>query len=154
LTESPYEEITWLLGAERADSLGADIINSSLGYTTFEGEFDNDAYNHTYDDMDGKTTIVSRAARFATRTGILVTNSAGNDGNKSWHYIGAPADVDSVFTIGATNYDRSYAALSSVGPNAAGDQKPDVAAVGAGTIVGNTFRQCFQREAGPPFLPH
>jgi serine protease AprX len=136
--ESPYEEITWLLAAERADSLGVDIINSSLGYTTFEGEFDDDAYNHTYADMDGKTTIVSRAARFATRTGILVTNSAGNDGNKSWHFIGAPADVDSVFTIGASNYDRSYAALSSVGPNAAGVQKPDVAAVGAGTIVGNS----------------
>jgi subtilisin family serine protease len=138
LAESPYEEITWLLAAERADSLGADIINSSLGYTTFEGEFDTDAYNHTYADMDGKTTIVSRAARFATRTGVIVTNSAGNDGNKSWHFIGAPADVDSVFTVGASNYDRSYAALSSVGPNAAGIQKPDVAAVGAGTIVGNT----------------
>jgi hypothetical protein len=69
---------------------------------------------------------------------MIVTNSAGNDGNKSWHFIGAPADVDSVFTVGASNYDRSYAALSSVGPNAAGIQKPDVAAVGAGTIVGNT----------------
>lgn len=138
LAESPYEEVTWLLAAERADSLGADIINSSLGYTTFEGEFDTDEYNHTYADMDGKTTIVSRAARFATRTGMIVTNSAGNDGNKSWHFIGAPADVDSVFTVGASNYDRSYAALSSVGPNAAGIQKPDVAAVGAGTIVGNT----------------
>jgi subtilisin family serine protease len=135
--ESPYEEITWLMAAERADSLGADVINSSLGYTTFDDEFDSPAYNHTYKDMDGKTTIVSRAARYATRKGILVVNSAGNDGNNSWKYIGAPADVDSVLTVGATNYDRSYASLSSVGPNSAGVQKPDVSAVGAGTIIGD-----------------
>lgn len=137
LGESPYEEITWLMAAERADSLGADVINSSLGYTTFDDEFDSPAYNHTYKDMDGKTTIVSRAARYATRKGILVVNSAGNDGSNSWHYVGAPADVDSVLTVGATNYDRSYASLSSVGPNSAGIRKPDVAAVGAGTIIGD-----------------
>lgn len=137
LGESPYEEITWLMAAERADSLGADVINSSLGYTTFDDEFDSPAYNHTYKDMDGKTTIVSRAARYATRKGILVVNSAGNDGSNSWHYVGAPADVDSVLTVGATNYDRSYASLSSVGPNSAGVRKPDVAAVGAGTIIGD-----------------
>ncbi|SDE95934.1 Por secretion system C-terminal sorting domain-containing protein [Dyadobacter soli] len=135
--ESPYEEITWLMAAERADSLGADVINSSLGYTTFDDEYNTPAYNHTYKDMDGKTTIVSRAARYATRKGIIVVNSAGNDGSNSWHYVGAPADVDSVLTVGATNYDRSYASLSSVGPNAAQQQKPDVAAVGAGTIVGD-----------------
>lgn len=135
--ESPYEEITWLMAAERADSLGADVINSSLGYTTFDDEFDSPAYNHTYKDMDGKTTIVSRAARYATRKGIIVVNSAGNDGNDSWQYIGAPADVDSVLTVGASNYDRSYASLSSIGPNSAGIRKPDVAAVGAGTIIGD-----------------
>jgi subtilisin family serine protease len=135
--ESPYEEITWLLAAERADSLGVDVINSSLGYTTFDDEFSTPAYNHTYQQMDGKTTIVSRAARYATRKGILVVNSAGNEGNNSWHYITAPADVDSVLTVGATSYDRGYASLSSVGPNAAGIQKPDVAAVGAGAVVGN-----------------
>ena len=135
--ESPYEEITWLMAAERADSLGADVINSSLGYTTFDDEFDSPAYNHTYKDMDGKTTIVSRAARYATRKGILVVNSAGNDGSNSWKYIGAPADVDSVLTVGATNYDRSYASLSSIGPNSAGVRKPDVSAVGAGTVVGD-----------------
>lgn len=135
--ESPYEEITWLMAAERADSLGADVINSSLGYTTFDDEFDSPAYNHTYKDMDGKTTIVSRAARYATRKGILVVNSAGNDGSDSWRYIGAPADVDSVLTVGASNYDRSYSSLSSIGPNSAGVRKPDVAAVGAGTIIGD-----------------
>ncbi|TDE16300.1 S8 family peptidase [Dyadobacter psychrotolerans] len=135
--ESPYEEITWLIAAERADSLGADIINSSLGYNTFDGEFNTPAYNYTYEDMDGKTTIISRAARFASRKGMVVTNSAGNEGSNSWRYIVAPADVDSVLSVGATNYDRSYSPLSSTGPNAAGQQKPDVAAVGAGAVVGN-----------------
>ncbi|MCF0060885.1 S8 family peptidase [Dyadobacter sp. LJ419] len=136
--ESPYEEITWLMAAERADSVGADVINSSLGYSEFDAEFDKPEYNYTYQDMDGKTTIVSRAARYATRTGILVVCSAGNEGNKVWRYVTAPADVDSVLTVGATNYERTYTALSSVGPNAAGQQKPDVAAVGLGTIIGNT----------------
>ncbi|KAA0989447.1 S8 family peptidase [Dyadobacter aurulentus] len=135
--ESPYEEITWLLAAERADSIGADVVNTSLGYYSFDDDFATDAYNYTYEDMNGKTTIISRAARFATRTGMLVVNSAGNEGNNAWRYITAPADVDSVLTVGATTYDRSYAALSSIGPNAAGQQKPDLAAVGFGTVVGS-----------------
>lgn len=132
-TESPYEEVTWLAGAERADSLGADVINTSLGYF----EFDDPTLSYTYADMDGKTTIISRAARYATRKGIIVVNAAGNEGNGSWKYITAPADVDSVLTVGACNYDKSYAALSSIGPNAAGQLKPDVAAVGSGTVIGN-----------------
>ncbi|MCF2516844.1 S8 family peptidase [Dyadobacter sp. CY351] len=136
--ESPYEEIAWLMAAERADSVGADVINSSLGYSQFDAEFNKPEYNYTYEDMDGKTTIISRAARYATRTGMLVVCSAGNEGNKPWHYVTAPADVDSVLTVGATNYERAYAALSSVGPNAAGQQKPDVAAVGLGSVIGNT----------------
>lgn len=135
--ESPYEEITWLMAAERADSVGADVINSSLGYSEFDAEFDKPEYNYTYQDLDGKTTIVSRAARYATRTGMLVVCSAGNEGNKVWQYVTAPADVDSVLTVGATNYERVYTALSSVGPNAAGQQKPDVAAVGLGSVIGN-----------------
>ncbi|GLU51884.1 S8 family peptidase [Dyadobacter frigoris] len=136
--ESPYEEVTWLMGAERADSVGVDVISSSLGYNTFDDEFNSAEYNYTYKSMDGKTTIISRAARFATRKGILVVNSAGNEGNKAWHYITAPADVDSVASIGATTLDRSYAAFSSVGPNAIGQLKPDISAVGSGAVVGNS----------------
>jgi len=138
LMETPYEEVTWLLAAERADSIGVDVINSSLGYNSFEGEFNTPEYNYTYQDMDGKTTIISRAARFAARKGMLVVNSAGNEGNKSWKYISAPADVDSVLSVGATTIDKSYAAFSSVGPNAIGQQKPDVSAVGSGTVFGNS----------------
>jgi len=138
LMETPYEEVTWLLAAERADSIGVDVINSSLGYNTFEGEFNTSAYNYTYQNLDGKTTIISRAARFATRTGMLVVNSAGNEGNKAWKYITAPADVDSVLSVGATTLDKSYAAFSSVGPNAIGQQKPDISAVGSGTVLGSS----------------
>jgi serine protease AprX len=136
--ESPYEEVTWLMAAERADSLGVDVINSSLGYYDFAGEFNTPAYNYPYKSMDGKTTIISKAARFATRKGILVVNAAGNEGNnKDWKYIMAPADVDSVLSVGATDYMRNYAPLSSIGPNAIGQQKPDIAAVGLGAIYGN-----------------
>jgi serine protease AprX len=138
LVESPYEEVTWLIAAERADSLGVDVINSSLGYYEFEREFNTPAYNYPYSSMDGKTTIISRAARYASRKGMLVVNAAGNQGNNAaWKYILAPADVDSVLSVGATDYMRNYASLSSIGPNAAGQQKPDVAAVGQGAIFGN-----------------
>jgi subtilisin family serine protease len=137
LIEAPYEEVTWLMGAERADSLGADVINSSLGYYNFDGEFNTPAYNHPYSQMDGKTTIISRAARFAARKGMLIVTAAGNEGNNSWRYIVAPADVDSVLSVGAADYLRNYASFSSIGPNAAGQQKPDIAAVGAGAIIGN-----------------
>jgi serine protease AprX len=132
--ESPYEEITWLMAAERADSLGADIINSSLGYRTFLGEFDTPAYNYTREQMDGKTTIISRAARYATRTGMIVVNAAGNEGSRG---LSAPADVDSVLTVGGTTYDLSPYSSTSVGPNALNQRKPDVSAVGQGTVIGN-----------------
>ena len=134
--ESPYEEITWLMAAERADSLGADILNSSLGYRTFSGEFNTPAYIYTRAQMDGKTTIIARAARFATRTGMLVINAAGNEGSAG---LSSPADVDSVLTVGGTTYDFSPYSNTSVGPNALNQRKPDVAAVGAGTVVGTSL---------------
>jgi len=133
LEESPYEEITWLLAAERADSIGADIINSSLGYRTFAREFNTPAYNYTRAQMDGKTTIISRAARYATRTGMLVVNAAGNEGSAG---LSAPADVDSVLTVGGTALDLSPFTSTSVGPNALNQLKPDVSAVGQGAVIG------------------
>jgi serine protease AprX len=133
LGESPYEEITWLIAAERADSLGADIINSSLGYRTFAGEFNTADYNYTRAQMDGKTTIISRAARFATRTGMLVVNAAGNEGAAG---LSAPADVDSVLTVGGTALNLNPFSGTSVGPNALNQMKPDVAAVGQGAVIG------------------
>ena len=129
--EMLIEEYNWAGGAELADSVGADVINSSLGYTTF----DNPVYDHTYADMDGNTTPVSRAGDLAASRGIMVVNSAGNDGGSSWQYISAPADGDSVLTIGAVNSSGGYAYFSSTGPTADGRTKPDVTAQGDGTTV-------------------
>ncbi len=131
--EALVEEYNWAGGAEFADSLGADVINSSLGYT----EFDNPAFNHTYANMDGNTTPITRAADLATSRGILVVSSAGNEGASPWHYISAPADGDSVFTIGAVDSQGSYAYFSSTGPTFDGRIKPDVVAQGENATVVN-----------------
>ena len=130
-SEYPIEEHNWVCGAEKADSAGADIISSSLGYTTF----DNAAFNHTYADMNGKTTMAAIGATIAARKGILVFNSAGNDGSDSWHYISTPADADSIVTVGAVSTTGQPAGFSSFGPSADGRIKPDVASVGQGTII-------------------
>jgi serine protease AprX len=130
-SETLVEEFNWLAAAEYADSLGVDIINSSLGYTTFNDSLE----NHSYADMDGNTTIVTKAADWAASKGILVVNSAGNSGNNDWHYIGAPADADSVLTLGAVTVDSSKASFSSFGPTVDGRIKPDVAARGLSAYV-------------------
>ncbi len=134
LSETPYEEATWIMAAERADSLGVDIISSSLGYN----QFDNSVYDYTIKDLDGRTALISKAALHAARRGILVVSSAGNSGNDPWKFITPPADADSVLAIGAVFANRSYVAFSSIGPTADGRIKPDVAAQGAGTTIGNT----------------
>ncbi|MBO9700654.1 MAG: S8 family serine peptidase [Sporocytophaga sp.] len=132
-SETILEEYNWLLAAEYADSAGADIISSSLGYNTF----DFPAQDHTYADMDGKSTVVTKAAETAFAKGMIVVNSAGNEGNKSWKYVSAPADGPSVLTIGAVNSTKNYASFSSVGPSADGRIKPDLTAMGAGVYAGN-----------------
>jgi len=126
--ETPAEMLFWGMGAEWADSLGADLITSSLGYSTFS----NPADNYAYADMDGRTTDVSRAAEIAASKGILVVNAVGNEGNSPWHYLIAPSDVrtDSLIAVGAVDQFGSVASFSSFGPNAAGCFKPDVAARG------------------------
>lgn len=130
-TEYLMEEYYWVSAAEFADSVGVDIINSSLGYTTF----DNPADSHTYADMDGNTTVITRGADRAASRGILVVNSAGNSGATSWKYISAPADGDSVLAVGAVNAAGVYANFSSTGPTYDGRIKPDVSAQGAGCVV-------------------
>ena len=129
--EALIEEYNWAGGAEFADSIGVDVINSSLGYTTF----DNPVYDHSYTDMDGNTTPVTRAGDLATSRGIMVVNSAGNSGGSSWQYIGAPADGDSVFSIGAVDASGGYASFSSTGPTYDGRIKPDVTAQGQDATV-------------------
>ena len=135
-TENPaneylIEEDNWVAGAEYADSIGADIINISLGYSIF---YDT-AQSHTYLDMDGNTTRISIGADIASSKGMLVVVSAGNEGDDAWKYITAPADADSVLTVGAVDNNRMYAGFSSIGPTCDGRIKPDVAALGNGNII-------------------
>jgi hypothetical protein len=130
-SEYIIEELNWVSAAEFADSVGADIINSSLGYTTF----DDSSQDHTYADMDGNTTPITIGADMAVSKGMIVVNSAGNSGSSSWQYIGAPADGDSVFSIGAVNGSGNYASFSSTGPTADGRLKPNVVAQGQGSTI-------------------
>ncbi|CAN5522404.1 hypothetical protein BH11BAC3_BH11BAC3_44310 [soil metagenome] len=132
-SEYPVEEQNFAAAAERADSLGVDIFSVSLGYN----EFDNSNFNYTYANMDGNTTIITRACDYAAKKGILLVVAAGNVGSSTWHYILAPADADSVLTVGAVNASRQAAGFSSYGPTADGRIKPDVAAIGQGAVVAN-----------------
>lgn len=126
-TENIIEEYNWVAGAEFADSAGADVFNTSLGYTTF----DDTTRSHTYEDLDGNTTIITIGSDIAASKGILVVNSAGNAGGSDWYYIGAPADGDSVLAIGAVNPVEGVAGFSSRGPSYDGRVKPNVMAQGS-----------------------
>lgn len=127
-SENPVEESYWVEAAERADSLGVDIINTSLGYRTF----DNPAYDYTYEDMNGETAFISRGATIAFQKGMLVVTSAGNSGAGM---ISAPGDSPGALTVGAVDGDGNYASFSSIGPSSDGRVKPDVMAKGAGSAV-------------------
>ena len=131
-SESWQEEINWALAAEFADSVGADVINSSLGYA---GGMTDPAQDHTYSDMDGKTTIAAKAAVHAARVGIFVTASAGNSGGPSWYKIVTPADADSIFTVGAVDSADVITPFSSRGLSFDGRIKPNTVARGGSAIV-------------------
>lgn len=133
-TETIQEEMNWAVGAEFADSVGADIINTSLGYSTF----DDSTQNHTYADMNGNTTIITKAADIAASKGIFVSVSAGNSAGPPWFKITAPADADSVLTVGAVDSLGSIAYFSSRGPSFDGRVKPNTVARGFMAIVANT----------------
>ena len=128
-SEYPIEEHNWVVGAEFADSSGADMISSSLGYT----EFDAPDFNHSYSDFYKNSTLVSRGATSAAKKGMIVMNSAGNEGNSSWKYIGFPSDGDSVCAVGAVNNAGIIASFSSFGYP--GKVKPNIVSVGAGTVI-------------------
>jgi subtilisin family serine protease len=130
-TETIQEEINWLVGAEFADSVGADVINSSLGYNKFDGGIG----DHFYSDMDGNTTIISNAADWAVGKGIFVTTSAGNAGGPPWFKITAPADADSVLTVGAVDSAGNIAGFSSRGPTFDGRIKPNTCARGVQAVI-------------------
>lgn len=130
-TEYLIEEDNWIAAAELADSLGVDVINSSLGYY----DFDDPKMNHSYADLDGKTTRVTQGANMAFQKGILVFSSAGNEGNSKWKRIIAPSDGENVIAVGAVDKDGIRAPFSSVGPAFGGAVKPNVAAMGSATYL-------------------
>lgn len=140
-TEYFSEEKNWLAAVEWADQHGADIINSSLGYT-----------RHRYfpEDMDGKSSLVARAAAIAFQKGILIVNAAGNEGTtESWKIIGTPADAPEVLSVGAVDFPSLLRAdYSSRGPTADGRLSPSVSALGTVYAAGKTG---FKRIQGTSF---
>ncbi len=131
--ETPLEESLWVEAAEKADSLGVDIINTSLGYSTF----DDARYDYTYADMNGTTTFITRGADIAFSRGMILINAAGNSGNSAWHYITAPADGMNVLAIGAVDGNGTITGFSSFGPTADNRIKPDADAKGGNTTLIN-----------------
>lgn len=130
-TETRAEEDSWTMGVEFADSIGADVINSSLGYYYWDG----DTVPFRLRDLDGKTAYVSQTASMLARKGMVLCSSAGNEGNKPWHKISVPADADDILAVGAVSPDGRSAAFSSVGPSQDGRVKPDVCAMGSPACV-------------------
>ena len=126
-SEQEVEEDYWVMAAEKADSAGVDIINSSLGYN----EFDNPRQNHRLYQLDGNTTIISQAASMLARKGIILVNSAGNTGMGPWKKICVPADAHEILTVGAITAEKRCAPFAAVGPTQDGRIKPDVVALGA-----------------------
>ena len=126
-TEQPVEEDYWAMAAEFADSLGADIISSSLGYT----EYDDRPGYYSQRDLDGHTALISHTASMLAQKGIILVNSAGNSGMGPWKKITFPADAENSLTVGALNQQRINAPFSGVGPTQDLRVKPDVMALGS-----------------------
>ncbi len=130
-TETPLEEAHWVEALERADSLGVDVVNTSLSYK----EYDNGNYTHSYEDLDGVTTFAARGGNIAFDKGMILVNSAGNSGDGSSPFVGTPSDALGVLTIGAVDANGNYSSFSSTGPTVDGRIKPDVMAQGSGSAV-------------------
>lgn len=135
LSENPVEESNWVEAAEAADSLGVDIITTSLGYFSYEDS----TYSYTYSDMNGTTSFISRGADIAFSRGMVCVASAGNSGASANPHIGVPADAANVLTVGAVQANESYGAFSSIGPSFDGRVKPDVMAQGQNAVLSNTL---------------
>jgi serine protease AprX len=133
-TETQIEEDNWVAGIEWMESLGVDVVSSSLGYTTFD---DGSGYSYARGDFNGRTAVTSKAAVAAARKGVVVVNSMGNEGNSIGSII-APADADSIISVGAVNFSGVLASFSSVGPTNDRRTKPDVVAPGVGIYVAST----------------
>ncbi|WP_339676810.1 S8 family serine peptidase [Cyclobacterium marinum] len=130
-SEYRIEEYNWVKAAEYADSLGVDLINSSLGYNYFDDE----GMNYSKEDLDGQTAIITKGANMAAEKGILVVSSAGNEGNISWKTITVPSDAKNILSVGAINSNLNKAGFSSIGPSADNRIKPELVAYGSGVTL-------------------
>ncbi|MBA4312141.1 MAG: hypothetical protein C0417_05885 [Chlorobiaceae bacterium] len=135
-SETPIEEDNWAAAIQWADSIGVDVTSTSLGYTTYDAPYT----SWTWADMDGNTTLISRAADHAAWLGIAVVNSAGNAGagDGIHNTLGAPSDGDSVIAAGAVTSAGVRTSFSSVGPTSDGQIKPDIMAMGSGVKVASS----------------
>ncbi|NJN42138.1 MAG: S8 family serine peptidase [Flammeovirgaceae bacterium] len=133
-SEYHIEEYNWLFAAEKADSIGVHIINSSLAYNTF----DDSSMDYAPSQMDGNTAISTKAAVLAASKGIIVVNSVGNSGGTPWQIVAAPADADGILAVGSVTSTLLRSTFSGVGPTADGRVKPDVMAQGSGTSKVNS----------------
>jgi hypothetical protein len=132
LVEAPIEEDNWLMAAERADSIGVYLINSSLGYNIYNAPLSSASY--TYANMDGQTSLLVLAANKAVSKGMFVVNAQGNEGLSAWHYMLTPADGDSVYSVGSVDGSGLWGG-SGYGPTYDGTVKPDGMAMGKGTSL-------------------
>ncbi len=136
--EYPVEESNWIAGAEWADSAGVDIINASLGYTAFNDS----TLGHWIWQLDGRTAIGSKGAAIAATKGMIICNSAGNEGDGPWKYIGVPADAPGIISVGSVQHNARKSAFSSFGPTRDGRIKPDLSAPGDEVVTaGNVGTQ-------------
>lgn len=138
-SEKIIEEYNWVRAAEFSDSVGVDILTTSLGYTTF----DISSQNHSYSSLDGKTAPMSIASTMAARKGMFVLTAAGNEGGGSWNNISVAGDADSVCTVGAIDSLSNVGGFSGVGPTADGRIKPDLVARGVSTWIADISGNCF-----------
>ena len=154
-TEYKVEEYNWLFAAEYADSAGVDIINTSLGYFEFiqGSQMHYPEMDYTYEDLDGETAVITKAANLAAARGILIVTSMGNEGTSdfqacldsdNWCYASAPADSPNVLAVGAvTSNESQKASFSSFGPTSDDRIKPDISAMGSLTTVSNSSGQLY-----------
>lgn len=133
-TEQPVEEDYWAAAIEFADSVGVDVINTSLGYYSFDDGYE----TYRYRDLDGHRSLMSHSASMAADKGIVVVCSAGNAGNDAWKKITPPADAENVITVGALTRDLTNTVFSSVGNTTDGRIKPDAMAIGGNATVAST----------------
>lgn len=145
--ENPVEESYWVEAAEVADSLGVDIINTSLGYFTYN----NPNYSYTYADMDGETSFIARGADIAFSRGMICVTSAGNSGAGANPNISTPADAIHTLTVGSVKFDKTYSTFSSIGPTSDGRIKPDVMAQGQNPYYSTTTGSVANASSGTSF---